>query len=176
MSINSNSNKTLSKSQAHQRTLALNMNIDDTDDDSSSSKRVSPHHTTNDSHSTSGAGPAAASVSASSSEGKHDNSFLQPGKLRDANMVLCGAPGYNPRTVHVPPALLQKMTPAQRQYWEIKSKNFDTVLFFKIGKFYEMFDGDAEIGVRELGLNYMVNSIRPHAGFPKQRMRSMHLC
>ena len=37
----------------------------------------------------------------------------------------------------------------------------------QVGKFYELFDADAEIGVRELGLNYMQSSARPHAGFPE---------
>lgn len=32
----------------------------------------------------------------------------------------------------------------------IKQQNMDLVLFFKIGKFYELFDEDAETGVREL--------------------------
>ena len=39
-------------------------------------------------------------------------------------------------------------TPAQQQWWEIKSQHFDTVLLFKVGKFYEMFHMDAELAVR----------------------------
>jgi len=31
----------------------------------------------------------------------------------------------------------------------------DVVLFFKMGKFYELFDDDADVGVKELGLNAM---------------------
>ena len=31
----------------------------------------------------------------------------------------------------------------------------DTVLLFKVGKFYEMYHMDAEIGVRNLGFSFM---------------------
>lgn len=42
-----------------------------------------------------------------------------------------------------------------RQWWAAKSAYFDTVLFFKVGKFYEMYHMDAVIGVENLNLNYM---------------------
>lgn len=42
-----------------------------------------------------------------------------------------------------------------RQWWELKSKHFDCVLFFKVGKFYELYHMDAVIGVNELSLTYM---------------------
>jgi DNA mismatch repair protein MutS len=37
-----------------------------------------------------------------------------------------------------------------RQYWEIKKKYPDTILFFRIGDFYETFERDAELISREL--------------------------
>lgn len=39
--------------------------------------------------------------------------------------------------------------------WEFKSKHFDSVLLFKMGKFYEMFEMDAHTGAEVLGLIYM---------------------
>lgn len=42
-----------------------------------------------------------------------------------------------------------------KQWWELKSKHFDCVFFFKIGKFYELYHMDAVIGVNELSLTYM---------------------
>ena len=42
--------------------------------------------------------------------------------------------------------------PAQRQWWELKSEHFDTVLFFKMGKFYELFHMDAVLSVEKCGL------------------------
>ena len=73
---------------------------------------------------------------------------------------------YNPRTLYVPPGEYKKMTPGQQQYWQIKAENMDCVLFFKMGKFYELFDEDAQIGVKELNLNLMGKE-RLHAGFPE---------
>ena len=43
-------------------------------------------------------------------------------------------------------------TPIRRQYLEIKRQHPDAILFFRLGDFYEMFDGDAETAARELDL------------------------
>ncbi|KAG0139481.1 hypothetical protein CROQUDRAFT_54664 [Cronartium quercuum f. sp. fusiforme G11] len=44
------------------------------------------------------------------------------------------------------------MTPFETQFWEIKQKHFDTVLFFQKGKFSELYEGDAMTGHREFDL------------------------
>lgn len=36
-----------------------------------------------------------------------------------------------------------------------------------------MFDLDADIGVRDCGLSYMVNQARPHAGFPEAALKQV---
>lgn len=54
-----------------------------------------------------------------------------------------------------------------RQWWELKSDHFDCVLFFKVGKFYELYHMDADVGVRELGFTYMRGEFA-HSGFPEQ--------
>ncbi|CAI0425112.1 unnamed protein product [Linum tenue] len=43
----------------------------------------------------------------------------------------------------------------------------DKVLFFKMGKFYELFEMDAHIGAKELDLQYMKGE-QPHCGFPEK--------
>jgi DNA mismatch repair protein MutS len=45
-----------------------------------------------------------------------------------------------------------KMTPMLRQYLEIKDRHPDTVLFYRMGDFYEMFFEDAEVCSRVLGI------------------------
>ncbi|OQR69623.1 DNA mismatch repair protein Msh6-like [Tropilaelaps mercedesae] len=75
-------------------------------------------------------------------------------------------PDYDYRTLHVPEDFLQKATPGMRQWWEIKSRHFDTVLFFKVGKFYELYHMDAVIGVEQLGLTFMKGEWA-HSGFPE---------
>lgn len=47
---------------------------------------------------------------------------------------------------------LTKVTPAMRQYLEIKEANPDVILFFRLGDFYEMFFEDAITVSRELEL------------------------
>ena len=47
---------------------------------------------------------------------------------------------------------MAEITPMMRQYLEIKEQNKDSILFFRLGDFYEMFNEDAEIASRELDL------------------------
>jgi DNA mismatch repair protein MutS len=63
------------------------------------------------------------------------------------------------------------VVPLRRQYLQIKERFPDTVLFFRLGDFYETFDGDAQIAAevldivltgREMGKNLRV----PMAGIP----------
>jgi DNA mismatch repair protein MutS len=46
----------------------------------------------------------------------------------------------------------QRLTPVMRQYQELKAKHPDTILFFRIGDFYETFNSDAELIARELDI------------------------
>ena len=45
-----------------------------------------------------------------------------------------------------------ELTPMKRQYNAIKAQNQDSILFFRLGDFYEMFDDDARVASRELDL------------------------
>ena len=38
-----------------------------------------------------------------------------------------------------------KLSPMMAQYFEVKSKYPDTILFFRVGDFYEMFFDDAKL-------------------------------
>nr|CAD7567692.1 unnamed protein product [Timema californicum] len=53
-----------------------------------------------------------------------------------------------------------------RQWWDMKCQHFDCVLFFKVGKFYELYHMDAVIGFNELNLMYMKGD-HAHSGFPE---------
>lgn len=44
------------------------------------------------------------------------------------------------------------LSPMMKQYFEIKEQNPDTLLFFRLGDFYEMFFEDAKLASRELEL------------------------
>ncbi|XP_015590285.1 probable DNA mismatch repair protein Msh6 [Cephus cinctus] len=92
--------------------------------------------------------------------------FLQPNKIRDINRKPLTDPNYDPKTVYVPEDFKNSQTPAMRQWWELKSRHFDCVLFFKVGKFYELYHMDAVTGVNELSLSYMRGEFA-HSGFPE---------
>src|ERR1700723_1423700 len=83
---------------------------------------------------------------------------VQPVKLEDA--------GPSPETARV--------TPMMEQYIEIKAANPDCLLFYRMGDFYEMFFGDAEIASRALGImltkrgKHLGNDI-PMCGVPIER-------
>ncbi|KAJ4397706.1 DNA mismatch repair protein msh6 [Gnomoniopsis smithogilvyi] len=62
----------------------------------------------------------------------------------DANRNPPGHPDFDPSTLYVP--VSQKFTAFEQQYWDIKKKLWDTVVFFKKGKFYELYEKDATIG------------------------------
>ncbi|XP_071443543.1 DNA mismatch repair protein Msh6 [Hetaerina americana] len=92
--------------------------------------------------------------------------FLQSHFIMDAQRRRPDDPDYNPRTLHVPEDFKKNLTPAMRQWWEIKAHHFDCVLFFKVGKFYELYHMDAVIGVNELNISFMKGDFA-HSGFPE---------
>ena len=65
----------------------------------------------------------------------------------------------------------KKVTPAMKQYWDIKSNYSDSIVLFRMGDFYETFDSDAELTSEILGItltkraNGAASSV-PLAGFP----------
>lgn len=86
---------------------------------------------------------------------------------RDANRRCPGDVNYDPTTLYLPPDFVKSLSGGQRQWWEFKSKHMDKVLFFKMGKFYELFEMDAHVGAKELDLQYMKGD-QPHCGFPEK--------
>lgn len=98
--------------------------------------------------------------------------FLQPHKIMDGNKRKPNDPHYDGTTLHVPESYLKTISPAMRQWWELKSNYWDTVLFFKVGKFYELYHMDAVIGVQHLGFSYMKGDFA-HSGFPESAYGKM---
>ncbi|OUC48374.1 MutS domain V protein [Trichinella nativa] len=98
---------------------------------------------------------------------KHlDFEFLKPEKIRDLNRRRPDDADYDARTLFVPESFLKEQTPAHRQWWLMKSQHFDTILFFKVGKFYELYHMDAVVGVKNLNLSFMKGDYA-HCGFPE---------
>jgi DNA mismatch repair protein MutS len=59
------------------------------------------------------------------------------------------------------------MTPMMRQYLDIKERNSDSILFFRLGDFYEMFGEDARTASKELDI---VLTTRDKSSDPDDRM------
>ena len=66
--------------------------------------------------------------------------------LTDADRNRPDHPDYDPRTVYIPPLAWSRFSAFEKQYWEIKQNLWDTIVFFKKGKFYELYENDATIG------------------------------
>lgn len=66
-------------------------------------------------------------------------------------------------------------TPLMKQYMEIKKQYQDSILFFRLGDFYEMFYEDAKIASKELGLTLTKRNKKmdvPLAGVPYHSVAS----
>ncbi|CAK9436232.1 uncharacterized protein LODBEIA_P07900 [Lodderomyces beijingensis] len=72
--------------------------------------------------------------------------------IKDAEKRTPDHPEYDPRTLYIPQSAWSKFTAFEKQYWEIKSQMWDTVVFFKKGKFYELYENDAMIASTKFDL------------------------
>ncbi|KAF2641701.1 DNA mismatch repair protein Msh6 [Massarina eburnea CBS 473.64] len=90
----------------------------------------------------------AGKVKASASEPSDRHTWLA--HPLDADRQPPDHPDYDKNTLYIPPN--QKFSDFEKQYWDIKKKFWDTVVFFKKGKFYELYEKDAIIGHQEFDL------------------------
>ena len=95
--------------------------------------------------------------------------FLRPENIRDDNGKRPGDEGYDECSLLIPKQCWSEFTPAMTQYWKIKKDNNEKILFFKLGKFYEIFYNDAVICHRILDLNWM-GARKLHVGFPEKAL------
>ncbi|KAL2131196.1 hypothetical protein VTI74DRAFT_5422 [Chaetomium olivicolor] len=66
--------------------------------------------------------------------------------ILDGNKNPPGHPDFDPTSIYIPPLAERHFSPFEKQYWDIKKNLWDTVVFFKKGKFYELYENDATIG------------------------------
>ena len=67
----------------------------------------------------------------------------------------------------------EELTPMQRQYQEMKARNKDCILFFRLGDFYEMFNEDALTASQELDLTL---TSRDHGKNAKPEEERVPMC
>ncbi|EIW67861.1 hypothetical protein TREMEDRAFT_40008 [Tremella mesenterica DSM 1558] len=94
--------------------------------------------------------------------------FLLPENLKDAEGRRPSDPDYDGRTLYIPKEDWRGFTPFERQFWEIKQNHYDTVLFFQKGKFFELYEGDAQIGHDQFDLKLTKRVKMQMVGVPEQ--------
>ncbi|KAL6101704.1 msh6 [Pungitius sinensis] len=112
------------------------------------------------------AGPSSGATGGATTWDHEKLEWCQDGRRKDARRRRQSDDDYDPTTLHVPEDFLNRASPGMRRWWQIKSQMFDTVVFYKVGKFYELYHMDAVIGVNELGLTFMKGTWA-HSGFPE---------
>jgi len=58
--------------------------------------------------------------------------YVDPAHIKDAKGVPLGAPGHDKRTLLVPEDFMLKQSPGQAQWWDMKRRARDCVIFFKV--------------------------------------------
>lgn len=92
--------------------------------------------------------------------------------VRDKNKRRIEDQNYDPTTLYIPAKYYEKFTPFEKQFWDIKSNHFDTVIFFKKGKFYELYENDADIASKLFDLRVTGRVNMRMAGFPESTYES----
>ncbi|RHZ76117.1 hypothetical protein Glove_203g51 [Diversispora epigaea] len=103
---------------------------------------------------------------------KNDDRYSWLLNVKDADGNLEGSPNYDPRTLNIPKSAWDKFTPFEKQFWEIKSQHWDTIVFFKKGKFYELYERDADIGHSEFDLKLTDRVNMRMVGVPEMSFES----
>lgn len=63
--------------------------------------------------------------------------------------------------------VVENLSPMMRQYWDIKAQYPESLVLFRVGDFYELFDTDAQVAARELDITL---TGRPESSSPNGRM------
>ncbi|KAI5148998.1 DNA mismatch repair protein MSH6 [Enteropsectra breve] len=90
--------------------------------------------------------------------------------VKDKNKIRRGEPGYDPSTLYIPEETFKTFTPFEKQFWNIKKEYFDIVICFKKGKFYELYEDDADIMARLFDFKVSGRVNMRMAGFPVQNI------
>ncbi|AFN83874.1 MutS-like DNA mismatch repair protein [Encephalitozoon romaleae SJ-2008] len=90
--------------------------------------------------------------------------------IRDKNGRKKGDEGYDPSTLLIPENEYNRLTPFEKQFWDIKKEHFDTIVFFKKGKFYELYENDALIGAKLFDLRITDRVNMRMSGFPESSL------
>ncbi|KAL9651894.1 hypothetical protein ABK040_000240 [Willaertia magna] len=91
---------------------------------------------------------------------------------QDANRRKPGDEDYDPSTLFISTADECTLSGMEKQYWQIKKYHMDKIVFFKKGKFYELYEEDADIGKKEFDLKMTERVNMRMVGVPESSFRT----
>lgn len=92
--------------------------------------------------------------------------------MLDIQMKRPEDPEYDPKTIFISQKEYDRLSPFMRQYWSMKMHNWDKVLLFQKGKFYELYYIDAIIGHYFLKIGWSWSPQQPNSGEVSSRYDS----
>lgn len=97
--------------------------------------------------------------------------FTHDEHLMDAEERRPDHADYDPSTLFIPESEWKKFTPGMRRYWMSKSKNFDSVLFYRWARFFIVYYQDAAICSKHFDLIVPPRNAMHITGFPEQYLQ-----
>ena len=76
-------------------------------------------------------------------------------------------PDFDKSTLYISTGDMSNLTPMEQQYWATKKNHMDKLVFFKKGKFYELYEDDADIAKKEFDLKITERINMRMAGVPE---------
>ncbi|EGR32403.1 hypothetical protein IMG5_084640 [Ichthyophthirius multifiliis] len=103
-----------------------------------------------------------------SEEGKNDLNenftlpfFLQKEYIKDKEGRSPSDPNYDSSTLHIPVKILSNERPLYQQYWQVKSENYDKLVFFRLGRNFMCYYEDAFLMKRMFDLQVKMWGNKP---------------
>ncbi|KAG2378938.1 hypothetical protein C9374_007576 [Naegleria lovaniensis] len=106
------------------------------------------------------------------SKDKNDERFTFLTNRMDAQKRLPSDPDFDKSTLFISSTDFSKLTGFEKQYWEIKKNHMDKVVLFKKGKFYELYEEDADIGKKEFDWKMTERVNMRMVGIPEQSFKT----
>ncbi|KAI5187220.1 DNA mismatch repair protein MSH6 [Nematocida homosporus] len=110
------------------------------------------------------------SMMASEDSAEEESKFSFLATLRDKFGNSIDSREYDKTSLFIPEPEFAKMTNCEEQFWRIKKDYFDAIVFFKKGKFYELFESDAVLSADVFGLKLTKRGAMKMTGVPEMSL------
>ena len=97
--------------------------------------------------------------------------FTQKEYVRDSEGRKPSHENYDPTTVFIPEEETSKMTPGMQRYWEIKSKNYDKIVFYRWGDWFIVYYQDSLVCSKILDLCIPPRQMQRMIGFHSSHLQ-----